>query len=107
MAPKGSPWGIDYVDRFGFYVPKRARLIVLVDNDAVIATFIKGRSQTLRHCNRTQRVNLDWLLERLREDPGVSLRYVNTKQQVADITKAGFQTAHWGHLLELAGIRAQ
>ena len=37
--------------------------------------------------------------------PGVSLRYVNTKDQVADIfTKAGVPAAQWEHLLMRAGI---
>ena len=100
-----APWGVDYVDPLGFFVSNRARLLVLEDNDAVIHTVIKGRSQTLRHVNRTQRVCLDWLLERLQNASGISLRYVHTKQQVADVlTKAGFRGPQWDHLLKLAGL---
>ena len=63
-----SIWKADYVDPMGMLVPKRAKMVILEDNDAVIATVIKGRSTALRHCSRTQRIALDWLLERLRED---------------------------------------
>ena len=44
----------------------RALLTILEDNDAVIKMTIKGRSPTMRHLARTHRVNLDWLLERVR-----------------------------------------
>ena len=57
----------------------RAKLVVLEDNDAVIKMTVKGRSPNLRHCPRTQRVDLDWLFEVFRTDPGVSIRYVGTR----------------------------
>ena len=86
-----SIWSVDYVDPLGMLVPRRAKMIVLEDNDAVIATVKKGRSTTLRHCSRTQRIALDWLLERLREDNSMTLRYVKTGNQNADfLTKAAF-----------------
>ena len=61
----------------------------------------------LRHTSRTQRVCLDWLLERLREDGGICLRYVKTKDQTADIfTKAVDKDTFLlmrRHLLNLGG----
>ena len=42
-------WKVDYVDPLGFSVPKRAKLIIVEDNDAVISTVIKGRSMVWRH----------------------------------------------------------
>ena len=33
------------------------------DNEAVIKMILKGRSPTMRHVSRTQRVALDWLFE--------------------------------------------
>ena len=79
-----SIWKVDYVDPLGSFVPKRARMMILEDNDAVIATVIKGRSTTLRHGSRTQRIALDWLSERPREDNSMTLRYAKTKDQNAD-----------------------
>ena len=44
-------------------------LYVLEDNEAVIKMIIKGRSPTMRHVSRTQRVALDWLFDRINLDP--------------------------------------
>ena len=68
----------------------------------MIATVIKGRFPVLKHCNRTQRVALDWLLERLQSDPGISLRYVSTRDEVPYIfTNAAFQGQQWSRLVSL------
>ena len=89
----------------GQTIAQRAKLLVLEENDAVIATVTKGRSPVLKHCNRTQRIALDWLLERLQHDPGISLRYVSTRDQIADIfTKAAFQGSQWSHLVSLCTL---
>jgi hypothetical protein len=87
-------------------VPKqRAELIIMEDNDAVIKMCIKGRSQNLRHVARTHRVDLDWLFERILKDPAISIKYVNTKQQIADIfTKGSFTEATWKVLCRLVQI---
>ena len=67
----------------------RAILLLLEDNDAVIKMIIKGRSPALRHVVRTHRVDLDWLFERIREDPGVPIRFIGTKSQIADMLTKG------------------
>ena len=47
----------------------------------------------MRHVVRTHRVNLDSLFERIREDPGLEVKYCNTKEQLADmLTKGMFST---------------
>ena len=57
----------------------------------------------MRHVPRTHRVDLDWLWERMREDPGVYIKYVGTKEQVADIfTKGAFSSEQWSRLCRLA-----
>ena len=61
----------------------RAKLFLLEDNEAVIKMTVKGRSPNMRHITRTHRVDLDWLFERLGDDPGILITYVNTKEQVA------------------------
>ena len=66
---------------------------------------VKGRSPNMRHITRTHRVDLDWLFERLRDDPGIFITYVNTKEQVADmLTKGSFTADTWNRLCFLANI---
>ena len=80
---------IDYVPHTLPPLTSNARLVCLEDNDAVIKMSIKGRTNKLRHVTRTHRIDLDWLFEVLREDPGVNIKYINTKRQVADIFTKG------------------
>ena len=51
---------------------------------------VKGRSPNLRHVGRTHRVDLDWLFERIMKDPGIFVKYVGTKEQLAGILTKGF-----------------
>ena len=83
----------------------KAKLVVLEDNDAVIKMTIKGRSPNMRHVSRTHRVDLDWLFERVRDDPGIGMKFVGTKEQIADLmTKGSFTGAQWKTLCHLANI---
>jgi hypothetical protein len=82
-----------------------AKLIVMEDNEAVIKMSIKGRSPAMRHVPRTHKICLDWLFERLRNDPGLRIRYVGTKFQLGDIlTKGQFSTDLWKSLLQMANV---
>ena len=59
----------------------------------------------MRHCGRIHRVNLDWLFERIKKDPGVKVRCCPTKKMIADIfTKGSFHKDAWINLLELSQI---
>ena len=70
-------------------VHHEALLYVFEDNEAVIKMIIKGRSPTMRHVSRTHRVALDWLFDRINLDPKIQIKYIETKNQLADIlTKA-------------------
>ena len=87
------------------YCRQRAEIVILEDNDAVIKMTVKGRSPAMRHVNRTHRVNIDWIFERVREDPAIRIRYVNTKQQAADLlTKGSFIAQTWMNLCSLAQV---
>ena len=67
-----------------------ARLILCEHNDALLKILIKGRSPTFRHIPRTQRVDIDFAYEVIK-DPSVDALYVNTKVQIADMfTKGSF-----------------
>ena len=64
---------------------KEAVLYIFEDNEAVIKMIIKGRSVTMRHVSRTHRVALDWLFDRINLDPKIQIKYMDTKNQLADI----------------------
>ena len=66
---------------------------------------IKGRSPTMRHVSRTHRVALDWLFDRIFLDSKIQIKYIDTKNQLADIlTKGNFTRDEWNHLLCLFNI---
>ena len=70
---------------------QEALLYVFKDNEAVIKMIMKGRSPTMRHVSRTHRVALDWLFDRINLDPKIQIKYIDTKNQLADIlTKGNF-----------------
>ena len=59
----------------------------------------------MRHVSRTHRVALDWLFDRINLDPKIQLKYIDTKNQLADIlTKGNFTRDEWNHLLCLFNI---
>ena len=71
----------------------------------VIKMIFKGRSPTMRHVSRTHRVALDWLFDRINLDPKIQIKYIDTKNQLADIlTKGNFTRDEWDHLLCLFNI---
>ena len=64
---------------------EEALLCVFEDKEAVIKMIIKGRSPTMRHVSRTHRIALDWLFDRINLDPQIQIKYIDTKNQLADI----------------------
>ena len=84
---------------------REALLYVFEDNEAVIKMIMKGRSPTMRHVSRTHRVALDWLFDRINLDPKIQMKYIDTKNQLADIlTKGNFTRDEWNLLLTLFNI---
>ena len=82
-----------------------SQLYIFEDNEAVIKMIIKGRSPTMRHVSRTDRVALDWLFDKINLDPKFQIKYVYTKNQLADmLTKESFTRDEWNHLLALLNI---
>ena len=79
---------------------QEALLYVFEDNEAVIKMIIKGRSPTMRHVFRTHRVALDWLFDRIDLDTKIQIKYIDTKNQLADmLSKGNFTRDEWNHLL--------
>ena len=59
----------------------------------------------MRHVSRTHRVALDWLFDRINVDSKIQIKYIDTKNQLADIlTKGNFSRDEWNHLLCLFNI---
>ena len=84
---------------------QEALLYVFEDNEAVIKMIIKGRSPTMRHVSRTHRVALDWLFDRINLDSKIQIKYIDTRNQLADtLTKGSFTRDEWNHLLSLFNI---
>ena len=84
---------------------QKALLYVFEDNEAVIKMIITGRSPTMRHVSRTHTVALDWLFDRINLDTKIQIKYIDTKNQLADIlTKGNFTRDVWNHLLCLFNI---
>ena len=80
-------------------------MYVFEDNEVVVKMIMKGRSPTMRHVSRTHRVALDWLFDRINLDSRIQIKYIDTKNQLADIlTKGNFTRDEWNHLLNLFNI---
>ena len=54
----------------------------------------------MRHVSRNHRVALDWLFDRINLDSKIQIKYIDTKNQLADIlTKGNFTRDEWNYLL--------
>ena len=62
-----------------------SQLYIFEDNEAVIKMIIKGRGPTMRHESGTHRAALDWLFDTINLDPKIQIKYVDTKNQLADM----------------------
>ena len=95
---------VDFIPSNVQFSHQEALLYVIEDNEAVIKMIIKGRSPTMRHVSRTH-VALDWLFDRFNLDPKIQIKFIDTKNQLADIlTKGSFTRDEWNHLLCLFNI---
>ena len=82
---------VDFIPSHVRSLYQEALLYVFEDNEAVIKMIIKGRSPTKRHVSRIHGVALDWLFDRINLDPKIQIKYIDTKNLLADIqTKGNF-----------------
>ena len=87
---------IDSVPSNVQFARQEALLYVFEDNEAVIKMINKGRSPTMRHVSRTHRVALDWLFDRIKLDAKIQVKYIDTKNQLADMLTIGnFTRVEW------------
>ena len=77
-------------------------LVIHEDNQATILVVKKGYSPKLRHISRTHKVNLGCISEQVAPGSGISIQYVDTNLQVADIFTLPPQK--WDNALKLLGI---
>ena len=81
------------------------QLCTCEDNEAVIKMIIKRRSPMVRHVSRIHRVALDRSFDRINWDPKIQTKYVDTKNQLAEmLTQGSFTRDEWDHLLRLLNI---
>ena len=77
---------VDYVFRNTHSFQGESQLYIFFeDNEAVIKMIIKGRSPTVRRMSRTHRVALDLLFDMINWAPKIQIKYVDTKNQLADM----------------------
>ena len=89
---------VDFVPSNAQYSQGGPKFYIFEDSEAVIKMLMKGRRPHLRHVSRTHRVALDWLFDRSNLDPKIQIRYVDTKNQFADIlTEGHFTRDEWNH----------
>ena len=75
------------------------------DSDAVPSNVqsVRQEAPTMRHVARTHRVALDWLFERINLDSKIHIKYIDTKNQLADIlTKGNLTRDEWNYCSILA-----
>ena len=93
---------VDYVPTNTHSSPGESQLYISEDNEVVIKMVIKRRSPTMRHVSRLHRVALEWLFDRINVEPKIQIKYVDTKNQLADmLTEGSFTRDEWNHLLRL------
>ena len=76
---------IDLVPSNVQFPHQEALFYVFEDNETVIKMITKKRSRTMRHVSRTHRVALDWLFDRINLNPKIQIKYIDTKNQLADM----------------------
>ena len=96
---------VDYVPTNTQSSHFKSQLYNFENNEAVIKMIIKGRSPTMRHVSGTHRVALHCLFDRINLEPKIQTKYVDTKNQLADILiKGKFSRDEWNHLLRVFNI---
>ena len=84
---------------------RSTKLTFQEDNQATIQILKIQKNPTLRHLNRTHRVNASWLCEVFRNLKEAELKYCKTDEMAVDIfTKVFANRIKWKAALDLIGI---
>ena len=73
-------------------VMPKVPFVIFEDNQAALKILQKGRSNALRHINRTHSVSCD-LLFMIRKLEDIYVKYIDTKAQAADVLTKAFNKA--------------
>ena len=97
--------GVPALQLWDMVLERSAKLVFQEANQATIQILKIQKKPTLRHLNRTHRVNVSWLCEVFRDLNEVELKYCKTDEMAADIfTKAFTNLIKWNAALDLIGI---
>ena len=97
--------GLPALQLWDMVLGRPVKLLFQEDNQATIQILKTQKNPTLRHLNRTHRVNISWLCEVFRNLKEVELTYCKTDAMAADIfTKAFTNPIKWQAALDLIGI---
>ena len=84
---------VDYVHTNTHSSRIESQLCIFADNEAVIKMFIKGRSPTMWHVSRTDRVAFDWLFDK-----------INSIMLTPKTNSQTFSRDEWNYFLRLFNI---
>ena len=96
---------VDYVPTNTHSSEGESQLYIVEDNEAVIKLIFRGRSPTTRHVSGIHSGAFGSLYGRINFDSRILIKYVDIKNQFADIlTKRSFTRDEWNHILNLLNI---
>ena len=96
---------VDFVSSNANSSRQEASLYIFEDNEAVIKMIIKVRNPTMRHVPEPTELLLIGCSIELIWSPKIQIKYIDTKNHLADIlTKGNFTHDLWNHLLCLFNI---
>ena len=106
LSPLAIPRGPSCIVSMGELLDRHdLELVIHEDSQATILVAKKGYSPKLRHISRTHKVNLGCISEQLSEGSHISIQYVDTAEQAADIFTKALPPQNWDNALKLLGLR--
>ena len=96
--------GLPALQLWDMVLERPMKLVFQEDNQATTQILKIQKNPTLRHINRTHRVNVSWLCEAFKNLKEIELKYCKTDAMAADIfTKAFTDPIKWNAALDLIG----
>ena len=97
--------GLPALQLWDMVLERPTTLVFQEDSQATIQVLKTQKNPTLRHLNRTHRVNVSWLCEVFGNLKEVELKYCKTDEMAADMfTKALTNPLKWNAALKLISI---
>ena len=96
---------MDFIDRLR---PEPFKIRFMEDNQTAISVLRSGKNPTMRHLNRTHKISVSWLTERVKSDPQIRMEYCDSNDMAADIfTKEFYDKVKWQHAVALINIASR